>query len=89
MQTNFLLGTLKLTDEARMALKRQPFDLLARHAINEHGAVTSKEMAKNLDGMKTMGPIMSRYRANPTDPKSPNVLVVTLNAWCETVISVE
>jgi hypothetical protein len=89
MQANFLLGKLKITEDARLVLKRQPFDLLARHAINEHGAITTVEMAKNLDGMKTLGPIMSRYRANPTDPNSPNVLVLTKDTWCETVISVE
>jgi hypothetical protein len=40
MQTNFLLGTLQLTPEARMTLKRLPYDLVARHAINEHGLIT-------------------------------------------------
>jgi len=89
MQTNFLLGTLKLTESARLVLKRQPYDLIARHAINEHGAVTAPELKQNIKSMKTLGQIISRYRTNPTDPDSPNVVVVTKESWCETVISVE
>jgi hypothetical protein len=89
MQTNFLLGSLKLTEEARLVLKRQPYDLVARHAINEHGAVSAKEMGQNIQSLKTMGAIISRYRSNPLDPASPFVVVKTKATWCETVISVE
>ena len=89
MQTNFLLGTLKLTEAARLALKRQPYDLVARHAINEHGAVSATEMQQNIQSLKTIGPIISRYRSNPMDPDSPFVVVSTKATWCETVISVE
>ncbi len=89
MPTNFLLGTLKLTEAARLVLKRQPYDLIARHAINEHGAVTAPELKQNIKSMKTLGPIISRYRANPTDPDSPNVVVITKKSWCETVICIE
>lgn len=89
MQTNFLLGTLKLTEAARLALRRQPYDLIARHAINEHGAVSAKEVRQNIQSLKTIGPIISRYRSNPLDPNSPFVVVSTKATWCETVISVE
>ena len=89
MQTNFLLGTLKLTEAARLVLRRQPYDLVARHAINEHGAVSAKEMGQNIQSLKTIGPIISRYRSNPLDPNSPFVVVCTRATWCETVISVE
>jgi len=89
MQTNFLLGTLRLTEPARVALKRQPYDLVARHAINEHGHITAKEAAQNINSMKTLGPIISRYKADPTNPRSPHVLVVTQNTWSETLISIE
>lgn len=89
MQTNFLLGTLRLTETARLALKRQPFDLVARHAINEHGEVTAKELEQNIQGMKSSGPILSRYKIDPTDPNSKHVLVITKNTWAETIISVE
>jgi hypothetical protein len=89
MQTNFLLGTLKLTEAARLLLKRQPYDLVARHAINEHGAVSAKELQQNINSLRTNGPIISRYRSNPLDPASPFVVVNTKATWGETVISVE
>ena len=89
MQTNFLLGTIKLTEEARKALGRQPYDLLARHAINEHGQVSSTEMKENIRGMKTLGSIISRYRADPTNPKSKSVVVKTATSWANTLIYLE
>lgn len=89
MQTNFLLGTLKLTEPARMALKRQPFDLIARHAVNEHGNITAKERANNEKGMKTIGPILSRYKLDPTNPRSPSILVYTRDKWDETLVTLE
>lgn len=89
MQTNFLLGTLRLTEAARLVLKRQPYDLIARHAINEHGRVTAQEMAENIKGMKTLGPIISRYKSDPTNPRSPDVVIKTSSSWCETTVSIE
>jgi len=89
MQSNFLLGTIKLTEPARMTLKRQPWDLLARHAVNEHGRVTKKEQEANEIGMKTLGPIISRYKVDPTNPRSQNVVIYTFNTWSETLVSIE
>jgi hypothetical protein len=89
MQTNFLLGTIKLTEEARKALRRQPYDLLARHAINEHGQVSIAELKENLRGMKTLGPIISRYRVDPTNSTSKAVVVKTAKAWSNTLIYLE
>lgn len=89
MQTNFLLGTLKLTEPARVLLKRQPYDLIARHAINDHGRITKWEQKENEKSMKTIGPIISRYVANPTDPRSKNVIVYTTKSWLETLVAVE
>ena len=89
MQTNFLLGSLKLTEQARRTLKRLPYDLVARHAINEHGVITSRERKRNALSMLTIGPIKSRYRANPTDPRSKYVVIETDATWSETIISVE
>lgn len=89
MQTNFLLGTIQLTEDALRALKRVPYDLVARHAINEHGAITLREQKRNILSMQIMGPIVSRYRADPTDPKSPYIRVETSAKWGETTISVE
>jgi hypothetical protein len=89
MQTNFLLGSLTMTHQARAALKRVPYDLLARHAINEHGLITSREKKRNALSMLTIGPIVSRYRADPTSPKSPLVRVETDATWQATLISLE
>lgn len=89
MQTNFLLGALLLTDPARMALKRQPYDLICRHAIGEHGSITKAERAMNERSMQTIGPIVSRYRVDPTNPRSRNVVILTKNTWQETLIALE
>ncbi len=89
MQTNFLLGTIKLTEPARMTLRRQPWDLIARHAVNEHGRITKAEREMNEDSMKTLGPIISRYKVDPTDPKSKDVVIFTFNTWGETLVSIE
>lgn len=89
MQTNFLLGTIKLTEPARMTLRRQPWDLIARHAVNEHGLISKREQADNEMGMKTLGPIISRYKADPTDPKSKTVVILTFNTWNETLVTLE
>lgn len=87
MQTNFLLGEIKLTEPARIKLKRLPFDLICRHAINEHGSITQDEAKRNAQGMQTLGPIISRYKADPTDPQSPHVVIYTRETWDETVVS--
>lgn len=89
MQTNFLLGSLQLTERARMTLKRLPYDLVARHAVNEHGTITARERKRNALSMLTIGPIVSRYRADPTDPKSPYVRIETSADWGTTTISIE
>ena len=89
MQTNFLLGSLSMTPSAKMVLKRLPYDLVCRHAINEHGLITKKERAANELGMITCGPIKSRYRADPTAPKSKHVVIETDETWSNTLIRLE
>jgi hypothetical protein len=89
MQTNFLLGALMLTNPARMALKRQPYDLICRHAINDYGLITKAERAMNERSMLTIGPILSRYRVDPTNPKSGTVIILTKDTWQETLIALE
>jgi hypothetical protein len=89
MQTNFLLGALRLAEPARLLLKRQPYDLIARHAINDHGHISEKERKMNETGMRTIGAIISRYRADPTNPHSKNVLIITSNNWAETLVTLE
>lgn len=66
MQANSLLGTLRIKEPARFLLKRIPMDLIARHAINDHGQLTEAEPSSNRKSMETLGPTISRYRADPT-----------------------
>lgn len=86
MQSNFLLGEIKLTPDVRMKLKRIPLDLIARHAVNEHGNISKHEARNNELGMETLGAIVSRYKADPTDPRSPDVVIYTRETWDETVV---
>jgi hypothetical protein len=89
MQSNFLLGTLRITEGAKMVLKRIPYDLIARHAINEHGVITHREARRNELAMKVVGEITSRYRADPTDPGQGHVLIITHKSWDETLVKLE
>ena len=89
MQSNFLLGALKISDGARAALRRIPHDLIARHAINEHGSLSIRERRCNEVGMKTLGEIISRYPIDPTDPSLGHVMVVTEAHWGETAVVLE
>ena len=89
MQSNFLLGTLRITEGARIQLKRIPYDLIARHAINEHGQISSRQVRANEMAMKTIGEIISRYRVDPTDLELGSVIIVTHATWDETLIKLE
>jgi len=89
MRSNFLLGEIVVTPAARAKLKREPLDLVARHAVNDHGLATHREHVRNLSGLKTAGEIISRYRADPTDPSAGFVLVVTSPEWGTTTVKLE
>lgn len=89
MFANFLLGTLSITESAQLKLKRIPYDLICRHAINEHGQLTKRELRRNEINMMTIGEIMSRYRVDPTDNSLGNVVVVTHATWDETLVKLE
>lgn len=89
MQANFLLGTLKMSRRARSALKREPYDLIAQHAINEHGLVTEVERKKNESAMTTLGELVSRYQVDPTNPRRGTILVKTFASWKVTTVVLE
>lgn len=89
MRTNFLLGELHITPAAKRKLGRVPLDLIARHAINEHGLITHTECERNIAGWLHGGPIMSRYRADPTNPRAGNVVVITDDGWQNTTVKLE
>lgn len=94
-RSNFLLGRISATAEAIAALGRIPYDLLARHAVNDHGTVTRKERAANQASMQGSphspvgGPIFSRYRADPTSVRSAWITIRTDDTWSETRIDIE
>ena len=89
MYSNFLLGNLRITEGAQIKLKRIPYDLICRHAINEHGNLTTREARRNEIAMKTIGEIMSRYRVDPTDAALGNVVIITHATWDETLVKLE
>lgn len=89
MYSNFLLGTLRITQAAKLQLKRIPYDLIARHAVNDHGHVTKRQARLNTMHMQTVGEIVSRYRIDPTDAALGCVVVVTQDTWDETCVKLE
>ena len=89
MYSNFLLGNLRITEGAKMSLKRIPYDLICRHAMIEHGNLSNREARRNEMAMKTIGEIISRYRIDPTDASLGNVVVVTHATWDETLVKLE
>ncbi len=89
MYANFLLGNLDVSERACQALGRQPLDLIARHAINEHGDVTAREAKRNEQAMKDLGEIRSRYLVDPTNPKLGYVVVTTCATWSSTTVCLE
>ena len=89
MYSNFLLGNLHITDAARARLGRTPLDLVARHAVNDHGRVSAKQLQKNRLALRDAGQIVSRFAIDPTDESQGFVLVVTTESWGSTVVQLE
>lgn len=89
MRSNFLLGEIVITDAAKALLKRTPLDLVARHAVNDHGLATPKQHKQNLIGYKEADKIVSVYHADPTDHKKGRVMITTCKQWTKTTISTE
>lgn len=87
--SNFLLGGISTTEKAFAALGRVPLDLVARHAVNEHGLATARELKQNAIAMKTGGPIISRYYIDPTNPRKGKVVVITTKSWGATQVQLE
>lgn len=89
MYSNFLLGNLRVTPAAKMKLKRLPLDLIARHAVNDHGNITARETKRNEQALRRTGTITSRFYVDPTDHSQGSVLVVTHETWDDTVVCLE
>lgn len=89
MKTNFLLGKIRITAAAQALLRRTPLDLIARHAINDHGKISSREQHQNRLSMETVGPVLSRYCVDPTNVAAGHVLVITEKLWRSTLVQLE
>lgn len=89
MRSNFLLGNIVVTDAARIKLKRTPLDLVARHAVNDHGVVTLRELKANQLALHTADAIVSRYAVDPTDPTQGFVEVITSESWSTTTVKLK
>lgn len=89
MHTNFLLGTVQVTETARKKLGRDPLDLVARHAVNEHGLISQRERTQNRVAMKTVDRIVSRYWVDPTNPNQGFVEVITDEHWETTTVKLK
>lgn len=89
MISHFLLGQLKIDTKVSKKLGRCPLDLIARHAVNEHGKITPDELAENFRAVKECGAIKSRYMVDPTNPAAGFVVVETDAGWAETTVTLE
>lgn len=89
MRANFLLGELHIPAAVKRKLGRTPLDLIARHAVNDHGYITHEECERNIYGWMNAGPIMSRYFIDPTNPRAGNVVIVTDDGWLNTTVRLE
>ena len=89
MYTTFLLGELEISEKALAALGRTPLDLIARHAVREHGHATPHELLANSKAVERGGQVISRYRIDPTDPARGSVVVITRRGGAQTVVCLE
>lgn len=89
MYSNFLLGELTIDPDALATLGRVPLDLIARHAVNDHGRITVHETRSNRKAMTDCGQLMSRYPVDPTAPGKGHVIVVTVKGWSSTIVQLE
>ena len=89
MRTNFLLGELNVHENVLRVLHRTPLDLLARHAVCDHGLVSERERKHNAQAVMDGGPIVSRYYIDPTNPNKGRIMIVTRKGWDSTTVQLE
>lgn len=89
MFAKFLLGSIKVDDSVRHELGREPLDLIARHAVCEHGVASPRRCKQNLLALAEAGEIQSEYLADPLDPTAGTVLVITTAGWGETCVTMK
>ncbi|MDH1380585.1 hypothetical protein N5J07_14235 [Comamonas aquatica] len=89
MFAKFLLGKIKIEDSVRHVTGREPLDLIARHAVCEHGIASPRRHKQNLLALAEAGEIQSEYLVNPLDPSAGTVLVTTTAGWGETCVTMK
>ena len=88
MHANFLLGTLIYEESVEAAIGRNPLDLIARHAVCDHGIVGRRQKVRNRVALGERGEIVSEYRLNPLHPEDGSIRITTSAGWGETVVSI-
>lgn len=89
MYSNFLLGQLKVSTATKIKLKRTPLDLIARHAVGDHGLATQRELKRNQLALQTADQIVSRYYVDPANPTRGQVVVTTNEHWDTTTVKLD
>lgn len=90
MFNRFLLGRIHVDDEVRRLLGRTPFDMVARHAVCDHGLVSQRRKKLNaiaLSDSQGGGDIQSEYIANIAHPEHGRIRIVTTEGWADTYVS--
>lgn len=89
MFNRFLLGKIRIAPGVIALLGREPLDLVARHAVADFGRVGSRVKAKNMRAISgdVADEVVSKYPADPTDPRSPLITVTTLAGWGMTIVT--
>lgn len=89
MYANFLLGKILVDDDVIKLLGRVPLDLVALHAVNEHGYITEAEAKLNAQAERNPVTITSRYKVNPQNRALGFVRVTTHDGWEQTTVTLE
>ena len=88
MHANFLLGTLIYEESVEAAIGRNPLDLIARHAVCDHGIVSRRQKVRNRVALDEHDEIVSEYHLNPLHPEDGSIRFTTSAGWGETVVSI-
>ena len=87
MFAKFLLGRIRIEDKAKEILGRTPLDLIARHAVLDHGQVSKAQLQNNLNSLATGGEISSAFFVDPGNPKAGQITITTEAGWGGTLVS--
>lgn len=89
MFSKFLLGALVVEEDVVQTLERMPLDLIARHAVCDHGTVSGRQVKANEIAMDGGGEIRSEYLIDPRHPEHGRITVVTVAGWDQTKVCIK